>query len=214
MVLIAPSILSADFARLGMEVKAISKAGADLIHVDVMDGHFVPNLTIGPMIVSSIRSYTTLPFDVHLMMTKPMVLIPAFARAGADLITVHLEAEEPIIDLISLIKKEKKKVGISIRPTTRVSNLMPYLPDIDLVLIMAVEPGFGGQVFQSTVLDRIVQIRELIGHKKIMISVDGGINKQTAPACMRAGADVLVAGSFIFKNKPYKTAIEQLKNGA
>lgn len=213
MIQIAPSILSADFAQLGSEVKAVSQAGADLIHIDIMDGHFVPNLTFGPMVVKDIRSYTELPFDVHLMMTNPSSFIPAFAAAGADLITVHLESNESVSDLISLIKKEKKKVGLSIRPGTSVSRIIPYLPDIDLILMMSVEPGFGGQAFQPTVLEKIASVKELIGRKKIMISVDGGINRQTAPACICAGADILVAGSFIFKHKPYRKAIEQLKNG-
>ncbi len=208
---IAPSILSADFARLGAEVKALEKAGADLIHIDVMDGHFVPNLTFGPVVVKDIRSYTALPFDVHLMMTNPAPFIPAFVKAGADLITVHLEADDNPADLISLIKKEGKQVGLSIRPNTSVSKLLPFLPMIDLVLVMSVEPGFGGQVFQPQALEKIAALKELIGRKKVKISVDGGINNITAPACVLAGADILVAGSYILGHKPYSSRIKILK---
>ena len=214
MVQIAPSILSADFARLGAEVKALEKAGADLIHLDVMDGHFVPNLTFGPMLVKAIRPYTTLPFDVHLMMTNPAPFIAEFARAGADMITVHLESDADIADLIALIKKEKKKAGISIRPKTSVSKLLPYLPMIDLVLVMSVEPGFGGQPFIKQSLEKIVELKALIGRKNVQISVDGGINDITAPACVLAGADILVAGSYVFKHKPYKRQIMQLKQSS
>lgn len=214
MVQIAPSILSADFARLGAEVKALEKAGADLIHLDVMDGHFVPNLTFGPMLVKAIRPYTTLPFDVHLMMTNPAPFIAEFARAGADMITVHLESDADIADLIALIKKEKKKAGISIRPKTSVSKLLPYLPMIDLVLVMSVEPGFGGQPFIKHSLEKIVELNALIGRKNVQISVDGGINDITAPACILAGADILVAGSYVFKHKPYKRQIMQLKQSS
>ena len=211
MVQIAPSILSADFARLGAEVQALEKAGADLIHIDVMDGHFVPNLTFGTVVIKDIRSYTTLPFDVHLMITNPIRYIPDFIRAGADMITVHLECDDDIETVISLIKKENKKVGLSIRPNTSVSRLLPYLPMIDLVLVMSVEPGFGGQSFIPTSLEKIVQLKELIGRKKVQIAVDGGINDITAPACILAGADILVAGSYILKHSPYKAQIDKLK---
>ncbi len=214
MVQIAPSILSADFAKLGAEVRALEKAGADLIHLDVMDGHFVPNLTFGPMLVKAIRPYTTLPFDVHLMMTNPAPFIAEFARAGADMITVHLESDADIADLIALIKKEKKKAGISIRPKTSVSKLLPYLPMIDLVLVMSVEPGFGGQPFIKHSLEKIVELKALIGRKPVQISVDGGINNITAPACILAGADILVAGSYVFKHKLYERQIRQLKQSS
>lgn len=211
MVQIAPSILSADFAQLGAEVVALEKAGADLIHIDVMDGHFVPNLTFGAPVIRDIRSYTSLPFDVHLMMTNPIRYIPDFIHAGADMITVHLEANDDIETVISLIKKEGKKVGLSIRPSTSVSRLLPYLPMIDMVLVMSVEPGFGGQSFIPNSLEKIVQLKDLIGRKKVQISVDGGINDITAPACKLAGADILVAGSYIFKHPPYATQIDKLK---
>lgn len=211
MVLVAPSILSADFSCLGKEIIKLSDAGADLIHIDVMDGVFVPNLTFGAPVVKSIRPYSKLPFDVHLMVEKPSILIKDFADAGADFITVHLECKEEIPFLISLIKKEKKKVGLSIKPNTKVSDILPYIPDIDLILVMSVEPGFGGQKFQQEAIKKIADLKELIGRKKVLISVDGGINDVTAPACVYAGADILVAGSYVFKNKPYKKAIEKLK---
>ncbi len=211
MVQIAPSILSANFARLGAEVRAIEKAGADLVHIDVMDAHFVPNLTFGAVVVKDIRPYTTLPFDVHLMMTNPAKYIPDFARAGADIITVHLESDEDTADLISLIKKEGKQVGLSIRPNTPVSKLLPFLPMIDLVLVMSVEPGFGGQSFIPQSIEKIAALKEFIGRQKVRISVDGGINHITAPACVLAGADILVAGSYVFGHKPYARQIARLK---
>ena len=213
MVQIAPSILSADFAQLGAQVQAVTQAGADLIHIDVMDGHFVPNLTFGPIVVKAIRPYTSIPFDVHLMMTNPADYISVFAQAGADMITVHLETADHPADLIGLIKKERKQVGLSICPKTSVSKLLPYLPMIDLVLVMSVEPGFGGQQFMPQTIEKIVTLKELIGRKNVRISVDGGINDITAPACVLAGADILVAGSYIFKHKPYAQQIERLKHG-
>lgn len=211
MIQIAPSILAADFAKLGQEVKAVTSAGADLLHIDIMDGHFVPNLTFGPALVKSIRPYTNIPFDVHLMLSHPADFIPVFAQAGADYITVHLECAQNIEQLISYIKREKKKVGISIKPETKVSDVLPFIPQVDLILLMGVSPGFGGQEFQKKTLEKIVVLKELIGTKKVQISVDGGVNAVTAPACITAGADILVAGSAIFGHKPYQKAIQTLR---
>ncbi len=209
--LIAPSLLAADFAHLAKEVASVTKAGADWLHLDIMDGHFVPNLSFGPDVVRAIRPLTDIPFDVHLMTTYPSDFIEAFALAGADYITVHIESCDDVMDLISQIKKYHKKVGISIKPNTKVADLIPFLPLIDLVLVMSVEPGFGGQAFEQKVIEKIAELKLLIGKKKVLISVDGGINAVTAPACVLAGADVLVAGSAIFKHKPYKKAIQVLR---
>lgn len=213
MVKIAPSVLSADFSKLGQEVKKVAASGADMIHFDVMDGHFVPNLTFGADIVQSVRGKTDVPFDVHLMISHPGQFIESFVKAGADIITFHLECEDDIDEVISMIKKHKIKVGISVRPKTNINNLIPFLPMIDMVLVMSVEPGFGGQEFQKEALDKIAILKSLIGKKKIKIEVDGGINPVTAPACVLAGADILVAGSYIFHSQKYDVAIERLKHG-
>lgn len=211
MTLIAPSLLSADFSKLGREIQTLEKAGADLIHWDVMDGHFVPNLTFGPCVIKANRPCTKLPFDVHLMVKKPDFLIDACASAGADMITVHMESSCRVADCVSHIHALGKKAGISLKPQTRVSEIIPFIPEIDSVLIMSVEPGMGGQSFQAKALEKIVALKDLIGRKKVKISVDGGVNVETAEACRFAGADILVAGTSVFQAKNYAKAIQMLR---
>ena len=211
MVQIAPSLLAADFSKLGTEVKKLTRAGSDMLHLDIMDGHFVPNLTFGPDVVRAVRSHSDIPFDVHLMVAHPNQFVEAFCQAGADWITFHVEADTNIAETISLIRKQRRRVGLSLRPGTNVSRLIPFLPMIDLVLVMSVEPGFGGQTFQKQALEKIAALKELIGKKSVRISVDGGINNVTAPACRLAGADILVAGTAILKQKNYAQAIERLR---
>jgi len=198
---IAPSILSADFARLGEEIGAVTKAGADWIHVDVMDGHFVPNITIGPDVVKAIRPATSLPFDVHLMISPVDPYVPAFAEAGADIITAHAEAGPHLHRTIQLIKSLGKKAGVSLNPATPVDAIGHVLAEIDLVLVMTVNPGFGGQSFISGQLDKIRTLRQMIeaSGRPIYLEVDGGINEQTARQAIDAGADVLVAGTATFR---------------
>lgn len=194
---IAPSILSADFARLGDEVRAITAAGADYIHIDVMDGHFVPNLTIGPAVVKALRPYSTLPFDVHLMISPVDPFIAAFVEAGADIITVHPEAGPHLHRTVQLVKSLGKKAGVSLNPATPLAVVEPVLGDIDLVLVMSVNPGFGGQSFIVSQLDKLRALRRHLdaAGRTVDLEVDGGINAETAPAAIAAGADVLVAGT-------------------
>ena len=210
---IAPSILSADFAQLGAEVGAIAAAGADYVHVDVMDGHFVPNLTIGPMVVKALRPHTKLPFDVHLMISPVDPYVAEFAQAGADIITFHPEAGAHPHRTIQLIKSLGKKAGLSLNPGTPLSVLDWLLPEIDLVLVMSVNPGFGGQRFIESSLPKIKELRrridgvsEALGGRPIDLEVDGGINTETAKLVIAAGADVLVAGTATFQGGPGKYA--------
>lgn len=213
MVKIAPSILSADFARLGDEIKDVEAGGADYIHVDVMDGHFVPNITIGPLIVEAIRPVTKLPLDVHLMIENPDQYIEAFAKAGADYITVHVEACRHLHRTIQLIKSTGVKAGVVINPATPVESLKHIIEDVDMVLLMSVNPGFGGQKFISSVLTKIKQVKEMADavNPELEIEVDGGVNEETAKLCVEAGATVLVAGSAVFNKENRAAAIASLK---
>ena len=212
---ISPSILSADFSQLGNEIKRLEKSGADMIHVDVMDGHFVPNLTIGPPVIKNLRDYTKLPFDVHLMISPVHKYIKDYAEAGADIITIHPEATENINESINLIKDLKKKVGISLNPDTNIDIIRENLSNIDLVLIMSVYPGFGGQKFIPEVLSKIEDLKKIKKDNKLNfdIEVDGGINFSNCKQVIKAGANILVSGTTIFKenNGDLKKNIEFLK---
>lgn len=213
MVKIAPSILSADFSSLGEEIKDVERGGADYIHVDVMDGHFVPNITIGPLIVDAIRPVTKLPLDVHLMIENPDAYIEAFAKAGADYITVHVEASRHLHRTIHFIKSFGVKAGVVLNPATPVNAIEHIIEDIDMVLLMSVNPGFGGQKFIPSVLSKIAAVKEMADSKglDIEIEVDGGVNEETAKQCIDAGANVLVAGSAIYNQTDRAKAIAALK---
>ncbi|MBR2177435.1 MAG: ribulose-phosphate 3-epimerase [Clostridia bacterium] len=211
---VAPSLLSCDFAKMGEEIVRVDKAGADLIHLDVMDGHFVPNLTIGPAIVKAVRPYTTLPFDVHLMIDYPLDYIDAFADAGADIITFHLESMSDPQTTIEKIKSRGVKPGVVIKPGTPADVVYPYLEKVDMVLVMTVEPGFGGQAFMEDMMPKVTAIKAEIQKRglDVLVEADGGISEATAAIASKAGVDVCVSGTGIFKAKDAAEAIRILKN--
>jgi ribulose-phosphate 3-epimerase len=214
MLKISPSLLSCDFSEMGAELSAIEAAGADMAHLDIMDGHFVPNITFGPPVVAALRRRAGIVFDTHLMISRPLDYVGAFADAGAGIITFHAESECDPLECIRAIKKRGLAAGISVKPKTPAETVRALLPELDMALVMTVEPGFGGQSFMPETLEKIAQIRRWANdvNPGLDIQVDGGIDNITAPLVVQAGANVLVAGSYVFKSRDYKAAIDSLRN--
>ncbi|MBX3466953.1 MAG: ribulose-phosphate 3-epimerase [Planctomycetes bacterium] len=213
-IIIAPSILSSDFARLAEEAARMEAAGADWLHVDVMDGHFVPNLTIGPPVVKALRQVTTLPLDCHLMITDPHTYGPQFLEAGADLVTFHVEVEGDLRALCRTIRAAGKRAGVAVRPRTPLDRVLPLLDDLDMVLVMTVEPGFGGQAYMRDMAPKLEALRAAIGDRPIDVQVDGGLNPETVRHAASLGANVIVAGSAVFRAPDPAAAIAALRDGA
>ena len=213
-ILVSPSLLSADFSRLGEEVRAVQDAGADWLHLDVMDGHFVPNITIGPMIVAAVKKVARVPLDVHLMISDPDCYIEAFHEAGADVLTVHPEATHHLHRTLTRIRELGMKAGAALNPSTGLESVRYVLAQLDVIMLMTVNPGFGGQSFIPTMLPKVKALREMIDASgyQILVEVDGGVSPKTAPALASNGADVFVAGSAVFGNPPYREVIEKLRN--
>ncbi len=208
---IAPSILSADFSNLATDIKKVEEAGADILHIDVMDGHFVNNITFGPALIKSIRNKSSLPFDVHLMINPADKYIDDFIAAGADTITVHIELQENISNTINQIKSKGKRAGLAINPDTAINKILPYKEIIDQVIIMSVYPGFAGQSFIEATYDRIKTLRSILNNSRVDIEVDGGVNAENSTGCVQAGCNILVAGSSVFNSNDYKKNIDDIR---
>jgi len=208
---IAPSILSADFSNLATDIKKVEEAGADILHIDVMDGHFVNNITFGPALIKSIRNKSSLPFDVHLMINPADKYIDHFIAAGADTITVHIELQENISNTINQIKSKGKRAGLAINPDTAINKILPYKEIIDQVIIMSVYPGFAGQSFIEATYDRIKTLRSILNNSRVDIEVDGGVNAENSTGCVQAGCNILVAGSSVFNSNDYKKNIDDIR---